>query len=301
MAAPTHPIADPYAEPPTGPAQVVVRLRGGLGNQMFQWAAAYALARRRGTTVAVDLREQPADGPPAPLFRWQVPAQPLLRWQAWRYSRPALVLARRQGWAAQVLGCHAERSLRYDAALQRHRLPVLLDGYYQSERYFGDARAALQQHFQPRCALTPRQQALAQTVAQGVAVHVRRGDYASRASVAATHGTCEPAYYAAAARLVAQRTGVSRFVVFSDDPAWARQALHLPGDVSFVEGHASAPEIDLHLMSLARHHICANSTFSWWGAWLARQPRQLVVAPQRWFATPTLDASDIVPAHWIRL
>jgi hypothetical protein len=283
------------------PATVVVRLRGGLGNQMFQWATAHAMARRCNAEVALDLREQPAGGAQAHLLRWQVPARPLQRSLAWRYNRPALLMARRQPWAARLLGFHVERSLRHDASLQRRRLPVLLDGYYQSERYFSDARTALCAHFVPRSALSPRQQALALSVAQGVAVHVRRGDFAGHGAAAAVHGCCEPAYYAAAAQLVMAQTGLQRFFVFSDDALWARSALRLPGEVQVIDGHADAPEIDVHLMSFARHHICANSSFSWWGAWLGSHPRQLVVAPRRWFASPALDASDIVPPHWARL
>ena len=282
-------------------ASVIARLRGGLGNQMFQWATAFALANRRGADVTLDLREQPAGGQTPHLLRWQVPARRLQRAQAWRYNRPALMLARRHPWAAQLLGCHAERSLHFDISLHSRPLPVLLDGYFQSERYFSGARAALLQHFMPVSALSQHQQALARAIAQGVAVHVRRGDFATQGAATAVHGCCEPAYYAAAARFLQERTGAQRFFVFSDDTAWASSMLRLPGQVQVVDGHANAPEIDLHLMSQAHHHICANSTFSWWGAWLGSQPGQLVVAPRRWFATPALDARDIVPPHWVRL
>jgi len=281
-------------------SNIVVRLRGGLGNQMFQWAAGYALARRRGAQVHLDLRAHPAGGAQPHLLRWQVPAQPLGTLQAWRWTRPVLAVARRHQRAARLLACHVEPDLRYDETVADRALPLLLDGYFQSERYFADARHVLHQHFRPRAPLGARHQALARELHGAVALHVRRGDYAAP-GVRAVHGLCEAAYYEAAARLLAERTGATRFFVFSDNIAWARAALRLCGPTTYVEGDAHAPEVDLHLMSQAQHHVCANSSYGWWAAWLGAWPGQQVVAPARWFAAPAFDATDLVPAHWLRL
>ncbi len=288
---------------PASGQPIVVRLRGGLGNQMFQYATAFALAQRHGREVQLDLRGYgPGTGQPH-LLRWQVPARPTGPGHAWRYPRPALVLARRQRWFARLWRCHAETGLRFDPVLRQYPPPLHLDGYFQCERYFAEAREPLRAQFRPRSAPTSSTRGWVERITDAddsVAVHVRRGDYLGPVH-SALHGVCGASYYEAAASLVARRTGARRFFVFSDDLAWARAMLKLPGPTAHVEGHTQTPEWDLHLMSLCAHHVCANSSFSWWGAWLGGHPAQTVVAPRRWFASPQLDAGDIVPARWLRL
>jgi hypothetical protein len=282
---------------------VVVRLRGGLGNQMFQYATALAIAERHGREVRLDLREAlPGRGQPH-LLRWQVPALQMGREHAWSYPRPALVLARRLRWFARMWRCYAEVGLRFEPAVRRQRPPLHLHGYFQCERYFADVRDALRRQFRPRAAPGASTRCWVERitdVGDSVAIHVRRGDLL-RPQHQAVHGVCDAGYYEAAANLVAERTGARSFYVFSDDIRWARATLRLPGATAYVEGHDDAPEWDLHLMSLCAHHVCANSSFSWWGAWLGSHPAQTVVAPRRWFASPQLDAGDIVPARWLRL
>lgn len=287
---------------------VVARLRGGLGNQMFQYATALALARRHGGEVRLDWRGSLPGRAQPQLLRLQVDALPPTRMQALRSGRPALALARHQRWFARLARCHVEHGLRYDATLAAGRPPRVLDGYFQSERYFADARALLLRQFRPRAALAPAQQALARRIAAAgacsVAVLVRRGDYAHDPAVRAVHGLCDAAWYAAAARLAAERIGAGgavRFFVFGDDPEWASAALALPGPAEFAAACLDTPEVNLHLMSLCRHHVCANSSYAWWGAWLAEPAGQVVVAPARWFASPDLDATDLIPPQWLRL
>ena len=139
---------------------------------------------------------------------------------------------------------------------------------------------------------------------ESVAVHVRRGDYVTLRSAAALHGTLPVEYYAAAISQLRATVASPHFYVFSDEPEWC--ASHLPllvGEATFVS-HNVGPKAwqDLMLMSRCRHHVVANSSFSWWGAWLADQrhrgaPRQ-VIAPARWFAGQALDTVDRFPAHW---
>ena len=135
-----------------------------------------------------------------------------------------------------------------------------------------------------------------------MSLHIRRGDYVSNAKIAGVHGTIALDYYARAAALIAERAGGDPvFFVFSDDPAWAAANLTLGWPTRIVDHNGARASEDLRLMAACRHHIIANSSFSWWGAWLSPAADKTVVAPQPWFRDPALDDSTIVPQGWIRL
>jgi hypothetical protein len=280
---------------------IFVRLLGGLGNQMFQYAAARALAARHDTGVIWDGRD----------FR-RYRLRPLLIDRLAVTGRAATpdegrVMAplRREAarLAAQVglrTGWHFERSLAYDPRFAALPDGTRLDGYFQSSRYFETIRPALLAEFVPRAAPSAHAAALLGRIraVSAVALHVRRGDYAANPKTAAVHGLCSPGYYRAAlARLAAAAPG-ARVFVFSDDIPWCRATLDLPLDAVFVEGNP--PEWDIALMAACRHHIIANSSFGWWGAWLAN-PGGLTVAPEPWFDDPALDGRGIAPPGWVRL
>lgn len=282
---------------------IVTRLIGGLGNQMFQYAAGRALALRRGSELRIDRGAfatydvrpyalgplalkapdaQPADIPPArpPSF-----FKRLLR------PRPHTHLVK-------------ETSLRFDPAVFNAADGAYLDGYWQSERYFVDAVEAIRADFTVAHAPDAANAAILAKAAgeASVSVHVRRGDYVSNPDAHAVHGTCTPDYYRQAAELLAARvgTGLTAFI-FSDDHDWARAHIRLPFPTVHVDfNDGDHPHEDLRLMSACRHHIIANSTLSWWGAWLDARDG-LVIAPNRWFAAAHMDATDIVPERWLRV
>jgi hypothetical protein len=183
-------------------------------------------------------------------------------------------------------------------------------GYWQSYRYFSDVADQLVEELTPVIPLTAASSAIALQIASGVSValHVRRGDYVSLAAAAALHGTLAPAYYEVAMAHVSESVGQARYFVFSDDADWCRTHLRLESNAVFVTHNTGADSWqDLMLMARCQHHIIANSSFSWWGAWLADQRRpaalnRLVVAPARWFAgQPGQDQSDRFPSHWVVL
>jgi len=135
-------------------------------------------------------------------------------------------------------------------------------------------------------------------VANAVCVHVRRGDYVT----SERHGLCGLDYYREAMAWLQARMSGLEFFVFSDDPAWV--AAHFPrnGAVTLVThntGRADAE--DLRLMMQCRHFVIANSTFSWWGAWLGQAPGKLVIAPKRWNASEKFSEKDMVPEEWARM
>lgn len=287
-------------------APVFVTLLGGLGNQLFQYAFGRALAQRLQVPLRLDARElrrraqhrglmldalriQAAEASVEELATFP-------RWQ-WKLSR---ALRRRH---RPLFGIWHEAALAHDAAVASGVRPgQLVSGFWQSWRYFDGLAPALRQELQPRAAWSDAARQWFDRIASGpgpsVALHVRRGDYARHMDALARHGLCQPAYYAAALDALRQRLEGLRVFVFSDDPAWVRAQLPLGDGAHWVSGPALGPIDDLHLMAACDHQIIANSTFSWWGAWLNDKPGAQVVAPAPWFDQPGLDSADRYPAGW---
>jgi hypothetical protein len=286
---------------------ILVRMSGGLGNQMFQYAAGRALSRRTGLPLGLDLRHydrarehgyalgafalanvpvDPSRLPPSPRGR------PIASF-IWRLMRRSPRLYR-------------ESHLGFDPVIAGISGPAWIDGYFQTERYFAAHADTIRADLTPKAppdAENARWLAEIQGEPRAVSLHVRRGDYVRNARFAERHGTCTPAYYDRALAHVAQRMGVTPVVyAFSDDPDWVRDNLRLPAEIR-IPGHndASRNVEDLRLMSACRHHVIANSSFSWWGAWLNPSPGKIVVAPARWFADPGTVNPDIWAEGWARI
>lgn len=288
---------------------VVVRLTGGLGNQLFQYAAARRLSLVRGAELVLDVGwfryeapQYPVPRPyaldafglparlvslsPATIERWERGlAARLGRWPARRIRLP--VISQTEDWDLVD-----ERVLNGPAA-------VMLLGYWQSDRYFEDAAETIRGELRPPTSSNPRFVQLLEAIgsSEAVAVHVRRGDYVSVPQVAERHGTLVPSYYREAVGLVAERVGPdAHLFVFSDDPEWAKEQLVFELPATHVGPTAWPAAAELGLMASCRHHVIANSSFSWWGAWLAEREGQVVVAPRTWFRDRS---TAIVPPRWL--
>jgi hypothetical protein len=120
--------------------------------------------------------------------------------------------------------------------------------------------------------------------------------------VVKTHGSCDLDYYTAAAEKIAEGVDNPIFFVFSDEPDWCKAHLKLEHQTHYIDNNiGEAAYCDMQLMSLCRHHVLANSSFSWWGAWLNPRDDKKVIAPKRWFADDSKDTSDLIPAGWLRM
>jgi hypothetical protein len=286
---------------------IITRLQGGLGNQMFQYAAGLRLAAARQTKLKLDLTLLDARSGGTPrhyeLDRFRISAERATpeEMETLLAKRP---LAARISRRLDRRAAARERHYHYDPAVARLPDGTCLEGYWQSERYFADAAARVREEFSFAREPSGRDAELAREIARRAAVslHVRRGDYAANATTRAFHGLCPIDYYRRAAAYVSERVRDPLFVLFSDDPEWTRTHLDLGGDAIAIDhnGPQGGPE-DLRLMSLCRHHVIANSTFSWWGAWLNPDPEKIVIAPERWFEDGARDTSDLLPGRWVKL
>ena len=242
---------------------ITVNTCGGIGNQLFQYAYARTL---HGNVQLLNNCTQYESS----LYRFNIrlpfTVQPEGRWIS-------------------------ERSLRYDYSPEVED-PCILAGYYQCENYFKHIENELRAEVTLREALSTTAQQFAALIEQqtnSVMLHVRRGDYLTWA--AQRHGTLSMGYYLKAASYFAN----PHFFVFSDD---ATYNFTLPYPMTKVN---CTPHEDLWLMSLCKNAIIANSSFSWWGAWLGADRTGTVIAPQQWLRTGNSDAQDIVPERWIKV
>ena len=292
---------------------VFVSAHDGLGNQMFQFALGRALADRLGVPLKLDLTAFKRDPPrPYALHHFAIRAGEASPEEI-RRLKPAAPWLERLGRAVRLLegGKRYDRptvptcfyeSLFYhfDQRVAELQAPIYVDGFWQSTRYFEQIRPALVEDFAIESPIAEGAAALLERVRglEGVCVHVRRGDYLTDGMF----HLLPHSYYEQGAALVRERVRSPVFVVFSDDPRWARENVHLPEPViwSFEHGRRSAIE-DTRLMLACKHFVIANSTFSWWPAFLSEHPEKIVILPERWFANETWDADELRVTGWVTL
>ncbi len=287
---------------------IVARLCGGLGNQLFQYAAARRLAFFLRTELVLDLgwyaRTPSSDTPRAyelghyPIkARLATPGEALwCRLYEGRLLRRLPIIPRRwRYWR--------ENGFEFEPSVLDSPDNTYLDGYWQSYRYFEDCAPLIRAELSPIAAFGVKDEEVAGLIARAnaVSVHVRRGDYVTHQTAAEYHGLCSLEYYKTALAHISRHVIQPHFFVFSDDTAWTRENLPLPGQVTFVEHNGAATAFqDLRLMSLCDHQIIANSSFSWWGAWLNTRPEKIGVSPKQWFVDQR-NIQSLTPDSWIRL
>jgi len=289
---------------------ITSRILGGIGNQLFQYAAGLAVASRLGAGLQLDRswfanRDARAYRLDAFAITAGEASDQALREAGIRYPGPIVRSLSRVGLGrlAEVRGYVTEPAFTYWPGILELRDGACISGYWQSERYFEEVAEAVRREFAFRREPDPENRRTLDAIrdCEAVAIHVRRGDYAANPRTRDYHGTAPLEYYQAAVRRMQSATRDPVFFVFSDDAAWVEQNLRVSARTVYVTHNGLARDVeDLRLMSACRHHVIANSTFSWWGAWLADSPGQRVIAPERWFRSGP-DTRDLIPARWERM
>jgi hypothetical protein len=282
------------------PPSVQVNLIGGLGNQMFQYAAGLAVARKHRVPLVLDV--------------CQLLAQPATSCAAWPrreyaldlFSLPAICSLRtRPGLDRWTTPVFLEASAHFDARFDELPPNVRLVGYWQSRRYF----RSVEREVRETLTLPPPagDEAVCRELADSpsICVHVRRGDFVENRTAAGLLGPCPSDYYRRACDRIAAEVPGGRFFVFSDDVEWCRTADPTGGRpftiVSRPGGDKANLRRDFALMSRCRHFVIANSSLSWWAAWLAASPHARIVAPTPWFDDPAFESADRIPPTWLRV
>lgn len=296
---------------------IISHLMGGLGNQMFEYAAGLALARRRRTVLKLDISfysEHDVDDRHYSLDCLNIPAQFATANEVWNLNG---ALGRKQEWAKKMLLVLGQRRLagllevQGQAHYQKqwtfypdfHELPdnTWLHGNYQSEKFFAPVADILRHQFTFRYPPTPAVEAMAARIKSGpsVAVHFRRGDYLGQYS---SIGALSPDYYDRAIQSLKAQLPAATYYLFSDEIEAVEREYRPSVPHVFAKCFDHANYYDkIRLMALCDHNIIANSTFSWWAAWLNANPGKSVIAPKRWFADGHHPDNDICPGSWLRL
>lgn len=292
---------------------VSVNLCGGLGNQLFQYAAARALAVERDADLVLDLSwfdEVLLSANVTPrkyaLSPFDLPVKLVGIGGVVRKNKSSFsdAIQRLGGRFGLKLGVKqfAEKSFRFDQEILALHPPVKLSGYFQSPRYFESvASLILEEIGLPRSLSVGSLSMLEQIrAANAVCIHVRRGDYVTNKSASEFHGVCSLDYYRRGLETVISGLKSPHAFIFSDDPQWVKDNFVIDMETTVVEVNGpDEPHQDLWLMSACKHFVIANSSLSWWGAWLGREAGKRVIYPAQWFADPSTDTSDLFPSEWL--
>ena len=287
---------------------IIVRVIGGLGNQMFQLALGRALAEKYGVDLLLDTSLYEGYSPHNGYELERVfgvdasiaGQSDLKKMLGWRKTKLGSRLILKE-WLNFLKGrkYYSADNLPADFA------DCYVVGFWQSEKYFNGYEKLVRNQFRFDSLLVGVNKSIELAILNGdqaVSLHVRRGDYVSNQRANEFHGVCDMDYYGRAMAHIEKNVTNPIYYIFSDDSDWVKQNLKIRGEHHFVDNNSGLDShIDMRLMSICKHHIIANSTFSWWGAWLNGSQEKIVIAPAKWFVNLKRPTTDLLPPSWIRI
>lgn len=295
---------------------IIVRLEGGLGNQMFQYAFGRSISLEKNCELLIDINffENQVgklfdQGLSRRVFELNIFQLQSVFWDNKVCNLfPNKILNRIYLKIEKLIGIKAliyEKIYGYDdsifSQIKRH---TYLSGHWQSPLYFEKYRTILLDDFKFK--LPQNRNLILESLIQttnSVSIHVRRGDYINSKDANMIHGICSEAYYKSASDILLSVQNNINWFIFSDDIEWCKENFKWLENCNFVDSANSPAFYDMFLMSICKHNIIANSTFSWWGAWLNQNENKIVVGPSRWFSDSKLNnqIKGIIPNTWISI
>jgi hypothetical protein len=286
---------------------VIVKLKGGLGNQMFEYSAGLALALKERSDLKLDLSNYPKE------------AQRKFGLDVFNISGKLAspeeitsIIGKNEARPFtekifgkilnKITGVLRENHSPLDKRFFKAKSPIYIEGYWQSERYFKDFEIEIKKEFTLKKPLSKKALDWLEIIetSSSISVHVRRYDFVINKSVNSEYGTYDSSYYNTAIKLIQEKEGVSSVFIFSDDIPWCKKNIHQGANVHFVSDSGLPDTEEMILMSKCKNHVISNSTFGWWGAYLGNSS-SIVIAPKHWFKNPTRSERYIVPDRWIRI
>lgn len=283
---------------------IISRIIGGLGNQLFQYAAGKALAQQQHTELLLDVTafdEYKLRNFDLSAFHTELNFASKEQVNSF-IKRSIAGKIRDNIFPMAFRKVYKEKQFHFQSRFFHAPSHIYLQGYWQSEKYFLPVAATIRKEFTVKEEYTRNVSALAKQLISlpSVSVHIRRGDYKNPSTVE-IHGVLDAGYYNKAIQLISQKIPGACFYFFSDDMNWVKENLPVENAV-YVSGVSSQTHIeDFYLMSQCKHNIIANSSFSWWAAWLNNNPGKIVIAPKNWFNKGPKDTQDLVPESWLRI
>ena len=239
----------------------------GLGNTLFQLAAAKAVSLRDGVEMTSTI-------PPG-------------------YNEYKDNILRNIKISESI-----QNNIYKEQSFEYNEIPpnVSLDGYFQSEQYFYDYGGFIYDMLSPTKEIEDYiDNKYGNILFNSLGIHIRRGDYIKYPTM---HPVCNMEYYSKAIGLLADKKAYSNYIIFSDDIDWCKD--NFSSEFHFIKGEKDY--IDMYTMSMCSDNVIANSTFSWWAAWLNRNSDKRVVAPMAWFGKDKkLNTNDLIPKEWIKI
>ena len=285
---------------------IFVRLSGGLGNQLFQYATARAIALREGVDVVIDDSWYENIGSQDTHRSYELEYFNISHKKISSFQKRALRISRLnfiKKINTKILPMvFEEKNLKFDKKTESLTKNSYLIGYWQSYKYFDHAYSFLIKDLTSNLKIPTEYLEVfrGQKNINSVAVHVRRGDYTSSKN-SEIHGICSLDYYQRAFLIIVKNIIEPHFFIFSDDIDWAKKHIVPPGKVVYVNDDGSNSGVqDFLLMKECKNQIIANSTFSWWAAYLNENPKKIVICPKKWFSNKDYSQDDLIPKSWVQ-
>ena len=290
--------------------KIIIKFNGGLGNQMFQFAFARALESKTEIPTLMDMsffdkkyaRQYELD-----IFYTKVCAVKDF-WTKFRLQLIWKMRKRLHGKKFLGMNFYCEPHFQYDKNLFKLDSSTYIEGFFQSEKYFKDIGNELREDFQFKNPPDKKNQELIEKInaTNSISLHIRRGDYVQKKRYQNLYATCSLEYYKMGVEYIVSNPPSPSLpptlFIFSDDIEWVKENLKLPYECVFVSHNTGAKSFeDMRLMSLCKHNVIANSSFSWWGAWLNNNKEKIVIAPEKWFNDEKIVQTDVIPDSWVRL
>lgn len=295
---------------------IIVKLAGGLGNQMFQYAAGLNLAIKHRTKLKLDLsflndrtprkdfvyRDYDLD-----IFNINVDfatESEIVKFGKYRLIG-LFIYAIKQIINPKLPKYVCENYYNFDPNYFEIQSNSYIEGYWQSECYFKQIETVIRNEFTFREGLNALGKNMAKKIlsVNSICLNVRRGDYVSIKSTNMHHGVCEKEYFYRGISIIAEKISNPYFFIFSDDIEWCQNNLMIDYPNIIVDNSYAGTKYGqkLHLMTLCKHFIISNSSFAWWAAWLCRNPEKIVISPLLWYRNPLMNTQYLVPKFWIRI
>ncbi len=300
---------------------IIVKMVGGLGNQLFQYAFARAISSRLKTDFLLDIaayREELRYWPKGTLIPeyYLHNFKPEIHFAKARNMMGFVWLRRHYSFFDYIYGhlkhkgfsipfYYREKMFAFDSSALSQKDSVYFDGFWQTEKYFKDIGDELRKELTLKNPLSPYSQGISDEIQKtnAVSLHVRRTVFVSDPAISSFHGACSIDYYKKAIDYITKNVPSPHFFIFSDDYEWSAENFKwLPHPYTCVKNGVDKNYEDIILMSRCKNHIIANSSFSWWGAWFNPNKDKIVIAPKKWFANaPKNNTIDLLPEEWVKM
>jgi hypothetical protein len=291
---------------------IIINLKAGLGNQMFQYACGRALALRNDDSLKLDISSFVKQDTSRyskreySLAHFCIHAEIAGMDEIERIKYPLGLISRVSRTCSTLFKQKILRqfNIRFDQKVANLKGNSYLDGFWQSEKYFKDFEEDIGKDFTLKSIGNEAKIILEEIVSSTmpIAIQIRRGDNVTNPHSARHHGCPGMDYYSRAIRTIEEKLPVDniRFFVFSDDIEWVKENLSSLS-CTFVSKKGIRDYEEIELMRACKHHIISNSTLGWWGAWLNPNPNKIVIVPKQWVKKAQWQHKDTVPKSWIRI